>query len=94
MSVLLLHYNYSSGNGNGGLRAGISQIWLCTISTSFDIDYFGMVATSPPSAYDAYEGAPAIVPGMVQAERFDWGGEGVGYSDSTLLNVWRVSGSG
>lgn len=51
-----------------------------------------MVEASPPSAYDAYEGVPATIPGLIEAEKFDWGGEGVGYSDSTALNAWRVSG--
>lgn len=32
---------------------------------------------------DPFEGVAATVPGIVQAEEFDTGGEGVGYSDST-----------
>ncbi|CAN0449780.1 unnamed protein product, partial [Laminaria digitata] len=35
---------------------------------------------------DPFEGVPTVVPGVVQAEEFDTGGEGVGYSDSTEGN--------
>ncbi|CAN0558877.1 unnamed protein product, partial [Laminaria digitata] len=41
-----------------------------------------------------YGGVPAIIPGIIQAEEFDAGGEGVGYSDSTTGNVKDVSGNG
>ena len=93
-SMPLLHSGCrpSSGKGNGGLLAGTTRIWLCALSTNFDIDFFAMVKSSPPNAYDAYEGTPAKIPGIVQAEKFDWGGTGVGYSDSTALNAYRVSG--
>lgn len=40
-----------------------------------------------------WEGVAAIVPGTVQAEEFDEGGEGVGYSDSTEGNKKGVRGS-
>ncbi|CAN0573147.1 unnamed protein product, partial [Laminaria digitata] len=39
--------------------------------------------TTPVEEGDPWGGVPATVPGMIQAEEFDTGGEGVGYSDST-----------
>lgn len=33
-----------------------------------------------------WQGVPAVVPGTVQAEEFDEGGEGVAYSDSSEGN--------
>lgn len=47
----------------------------------------------PPSP--AYGGIPVALPGIVQAERFDEGGEGVAYSDMTAYNsggVFRTTG--
>ncbi|CAN0531646.1 unnamed protein product, partial [Ectocarpus sp. 8 AP-2014] len=38
----------------------------------------------------AYGGIPAVIPGMVQAEKFDHGGEGVSYSDTTPGNSGGV----
>lgn len=55
-------------------------------------------APSPPSATpwvapasSAYGGVPADIPGPIEAERFDHGGEGVGYSDITPGNAGGVS---
>ncbi|CBN76107.1 Endo-1,3-beta-glucanase, family GH81 [Ectocarpus siliculosus] len=41
-------------------------------------------------ASSAYGGIPAVIPGMVQAEKFDHGGEGVSYSDTTPGNSGGV----
>ncbi|CAN0522888.1 unnamed protein product, partial [Laminaria digitata] len=35
--------------------------------------------TTPLEEGDPWGGVPAIVPGLVQAEEFDTGGEGVGF---------------
>ena len=40
---------------------------------------------------DAFGGVPAVVPGLIQAEEFDTGGEGVGYSDTDPGNNGGVS---
>jgi hypothetical protein len=49
---------------------------------------FGAAAAAPmgASAYSPYFAAPAAVPGTIEAERFDRGGEGVGYHDWTPAN--------
>lgn len=41
----------------------------------------------------AYGGIPATVPGLIEAEGFDTGGQGVGYYDSTDGNKKGVSGT-
>ncbi|CAN0449955.1 unnamed protein product, partial [Laminaria digitata] len=45
--------------------------------------------TSPPGGGGPYGGGttPAEIPGLVEAEEFDTGGEGVGYSDTTAVNI-------
>ncbi|CAN0583394.1 unnamed protein product, partial [Laminaria digitata] len=62
------------------LDAGSNTIWLCMLSFDFNIDYFIMKQEF------AYKGVAATIPGKIQAEKFDWGGEGVGYSDTTAEN--------
>ena len=48
---------------------------------------------SQQTAEYAYGGVPATVPGVVEAEEFDNGGQGVGYSDTTDGNTGGVGGS-
>lgn len=47
----------------------------------------------PTSPGDPYGGVAAEVPGLVEAEEFDLGGEGVGYSDTTAVNIEGVGGN-
>ncbi|CAM9191796.1 unnamed protein product, partial [Hapterophycus canaliculatus] len=91
-----------SGAGNGGLTIGRATLWLCVISSNFNIESFTMRAVDAPSPSpqpegddsNAFGGIPAIVPGTIQAEDFDTGGEGVGYSDTDIPNnggAYRMS---
>jgi hypothetical protein len=52
-------------------------------------DYFSIVkgggVPAPPSS-SPFGGIPATVPGIIEAERFDEGGEGVAYHDTTAGN--------
>ena len=51
-------------------------------------------ATPGPTFLEwAYQGVPADVPGLIEAEAFDEGGEGSGYSDTTAGNSGGVSGN-
>jgi hypothetical protein len=43
-------------------------------------------AAPPPPSPGPYGGTPAPVPGTIQAENFDEGGEGVAYHDTTAIN--------
>jgi Carbohydrate binding module (family 6)/Right handed beta helix region len=45
------------------------------------------VAAPTPSGPTPYTGAPAPIPGMIEAENFDNGGAGVAYADSTPGNA-------
>jgi len=75
----------SSGGGGGGLPVGRATLWLCVISSNFNLDSFAMEAVpmpTPSPTSGAFGGVPANVPGLIQAEDFDVGGEGVAYSDT------------
>jgi endoglucanase len=41
----------------------------------------------PPASGSPYSGAPAAIPGMIEAENFDNGGEGAGYHDGDATNL-------
>lgn len=78
----------SSGPTDGGLAAGKAQIWLCPVSETFNIDSFTMEGVAASSA--AYGGIPPTVPGLIEAEGFDVGGQGVAYYDKTPANTGNV----
>lgn len=79
-----------SGGGTGGLLAGTKTIYLCIVTDGFNIDSFTMtaVANSPhgPTGTDPaggpYGGKAAVIPGTIDATKFDLGGQGVAYSDT------------
>eukprot|EP00904_Undaria_pinnatifida_P012633 jgi/Undpi1/84/HiC_scaffold_1.g00084.m1 len=70
-----------SGGGDGGLDAGINHIWLCVVSAGLNVDFFSMTPTEGP-----YGGVAATVPGLIEVEEFDYGGEGVAYTDTSETN--------
>ncbi|CAM9234020.1 unnamed protein product [Sphacelaria rigidula] len=73
--------------GDGGLPAGPAVLFFCTESSGFNIDSFTMTVSSDDDG-SAYEGG-ADVPGTIEAERFDNGGQGVAYSDTDSSNKGR-----
>lgn len=82
---------HRSGEDGAGLDAGEAYVWFCALTENFNIDCFTM--TTSPAPEGAYRGDPAVVPGLIEAEEFDYGGEGVGYSDSTVVNIQQVKGN-
>ncbi|CAM9216242.1 unnamed protein product [Ascophyllum nodosum] len=68
-------------DGVGGLPVGETTITLCIITSGFNIASFTMRAKGDP-----YGGTAAVIPGIVEAEEYDTGGEGVGYSDTDVGN--------
>jgi hypothetical protein len=74
-----------TGNTVSGLRSG---------ATAYQNNYSGFAATVTGNSWQGtateapFGGTPAVVPGTVQAENYDTGGQGLGYS------VGSVNGSG
>jgi beta-glucosidase len=54
--------------------------------TVADINWIDVTAVTTPAATNAYSGTPAAVPGTIEAENYDKGGDGVGYHDTTAGN--------
>jgi subtilisin family serine protease len=52
-------------------------------TTSIPVDI--TVVTPPPST--PFGGTPAAIPGLIEAENFDEGGQGIAYSDTTSANL-------
>lgn len=50
-----------------------------------------MPTPAPTAAFGPYLGEAAVVPGTIEAEAFDYGGEGVGYLETTPGNSGGVS---
>lgn len=64
---------------------GPAVLFFCVVTPGFNIDSFTMVAVT-----DRYEGG-AVIPGKIEAEEFDYGGQGVAYSDVDARNRGGVS---
>ena len=86
--------------GTGALYAGPNGTTLATIQNTdhLEIDrYTGDAAgPGPGSGETPYLGSPAAIPGRIEAENFDSGGEGVGYHTTNPQNfsgnLYRTSG--
>jgi hypothetical protein len=59
-----------------------------TGGTAADVNWLSVTASAPttPARSPAYTGTPAAVPGRIEAENYDTGGEGVAYHDTTARN--------
>jgi lysophospholipase L1-like esterase len=68
------------------LSAGEQVLTLIEDNGGWNINYAAFALATP--AEEPYSGAPAVIPGTVQAENYDTGGQGAGYS------VNSVNGSG
>jgi Carbohydrate binding module (family 6)/PLD-like domain len=72
------------------LTAGqrVLRIVLLTASSSGagNFNWFRLTADSSPPSTTAYGGTPASLPGIVQAENFDMGANGVAYYDTAAGN--------
>lgn len=79
-----------SGEGGSGLDAGTATIWLCALTRGFAVDSFTLSASEIVSS--PFGGTPASVPGEVEAEHFDEGGQGLAYFDTSHGNKRNVSG--
>ena len=56
------------------------------VSPETDATYTARFTASAPAASTPYNGTPASIPGVIQAENFDEGGVGVAYSDTSPEN--------
>lgn len=50
-----------------------------------------MTAVEPEIEGGPYENSPATIPGTIEGEQYDSGGQGVAYSDADAANVGQVS---
>ncbi len=72
----------SVASGPFALPAGIQVVQLDIVQAGFDVDSFELV----PVQSTPFGGIPWPVPGVIQAEDFDEGGEGSAYHDADAAN--------
>lgn len=78
-----------SGEGDGGLDAGPALIWPWTLSKGFGIDSFTLAESAIVST--PYVGVAATVPGLIEAEEVDDGGQWLAYYDTSPNNRGKVN---
>lgn len=80
---------------NAYVRLSLYPISRLPSPPSHQLDADGTPATTfdevIPTVDEAYRGNPPQIPGLIEAEEYDLGGEGVGYSDSDDSNIGGVS---
>lgn len=71
------------------LTAGAHSLQIYQESANFNLDYYEFVLTSSPpaTAGGPYQGVRRAIPGRIQAEDYDLGGNNVGYNDVDSANV-------
>jgi hypothetical protein len=67
--------------GNSAASGVQLEIYTCNNTTA---QAFKLVTPSAPTGEAPYGGTPASIPGTVEAENYDTGGQGVGYSVTTV----------
>jgi len=81
-----------SADTGGILNADFTTVNSAKISLIQDVMYPAFAASGggtlppPPPPGTPYGGVPWAIPGTIQAENFDEGGEGIGYHDSDATN--------
>ena len=83
-------YSYTAA-----LQSGVTYFWKVVSKTNATVKNSSMIATSSTSSFTTggsgggstpYSGTPVPVPGTINVEKFDNGGEGVAYHDTTSGN--------
>jgi endonuclease/exonuclease/phosphatase family metal-dependent hydrolase len=69
------------------LGAGMQQMTLLFDTGGMNLQYARVTAVASVGAPSPFSGSPAPVPGTIEAENFDNGGEGVAYHDTTGGNT-------
>ncbi|HUK36230.1 MAG TPA: carbohydrate-binding protein [Vicinamibacterales bacterium] len=80
--------NWTTVSFTATLGAGRQLMTLYADTAGYNVDYIVISsgATATVGSLTPYHGTPAVVPGTIQAEDFDNGGQGVAYYDSTPGN--------
>lgn len=74
--------------GNGAADDTIAQFLMTSTRRPVQATLGPIPAPTPAPVVPSgpWEGTPSVIPGTIEAEEFDLGGEGLGYSDSDAGN--------
>jgi endonuclease/exonuclease/phosphatase family metal-dependent hydrolase len=79
--------NWTTVSLTVNLGAGVQQMTLLFDTGGMNFEYAGITSASSSSGSTGpFSGSPVSVPGTIEAENFDNGGEGVAYHDTTPGN--------
>ncbi len=84
--------NWTTVSLTANLAAGPQLLTLLFDTAGFNVSRIMAAAAGSGSggASSPYSGAPLAIPGTIEAEHFDHGGDGVGYHDATAGNAGGV----
>lgn len=68
------------------LTAGQHVLRLALDSSSFNVNWMEWTQASPPDEQQPYGGTPWTIPGRIEAENYDTGGQGIAYNDTDSGN--------
>ncbi len=60
----------------------------------YNLNWFRFTLDTTPMVREPFNGTPIQLPGFLQAEEFDLGGEGLAYSDTTVANTGGATRTG
>lgn len=63
------------------INVGIDTITISASNSQASSSAALVLTINQPSAEQPYQGVVAAIPGIIQAENYDWGGQGVAYND-------------
>ena len=82
-----LNVNTSTGVISGTpVNVGIDTITVSATNSSGTSSAILYLTINQPTSELPYQGNIATIPGVIQAENYDWGGEGVAYHDNDATN--------
>jgi hypothetical protein len=65
------------------LPGGTDELRFISEANNLNVDWIKITAPSQTP----YSGYPTVIPGIVEAEKYDWGGQNVAYYDTTPGNI-------
>ena len=95
-TIIVNTFNIASGRSNDELFTKFLSATQLPDPTQLNhleqvvLDEIPVPTPAPAAPEGAYRGIPQEIPGLIEVEYFDYGGEGVGHSDTDFGNIGGV----
>ncbi|MFT7559181.1 MAG: beta-glucanase (GH16 family) [Flavobacteriales bacterium] len=77
----------NTGTADIELNAGENELRMVVVWGAFNIDSITVTGSDVVSGQSPYSGSPVTIPGVIEVENYDLGGEGVAYHDADSENI-------